>query len=224
MNSMEILRNENFKFSKNLTDKNNEVFTDIVCYLRVSNLNEESQEEIISDILRMFLDCQESDKPIESIIGEDYKQFTDNIISAMNPKVSIINKIKEYSKISVMGFCLLLTIDFIFEYLPKMIKEDFIFNYQYPIKLDTIIKYIIILVVASAIFDYIGKNSFELSRKQFSKPSKFILGAVFAIFIIFLVFLPNLTGNVVILSVNISYILGIIIIYWVYQGIKKIVK
>ena len=224
MNSMEILRNENFKFSQNLTDKNNEVFTDIVWYLRVSNLNEESQEEIISDILRMFLDCQENNKPIESIIGEDYKQFTDNIISAMNPKVSIIDKIKDYSKISIMGFCLLLTIDFIFEYLPKVIKEGFSFNYQCPIKLDTLIKYIIILVVASAIFDYIGKNSFELSTKQFSKLSNFILGAVFAIFSIFLALLPRLMGNIVIFSVNISYILGIIVIYWAYQGIKKIAK
>ncbi|BCZ47301.1 membrane protein [Clostridium gelidum] len=224
MNSLKMLRNENLKFSQNLTHKDNEVFTDIVCYLRVSNIAEESQEEIISDILRMFLDCQENDKPIESIIGEDYKQFTDNIISAMNPKVSIINKIKEYSKIAIMGFCILLTIDFVFEYLPKIIKEGFNFNYQYPIELVTIIKFIIIIVVASAIFDYIGRSSFELSRKHFSKLSKFVLGAGFATFSIFLAFLPKLTGNIVILSVNISYIIGIIVIYWAYQGIKKIVK
>lgn len=224
MNSMEMLRNENLRFSENLTDRNNKIFTDIVIYLRVSNLNEESQEEIISDILRMFLDCQENDKPIENMIGQDYKQFTDNIILAMNPKVSIMNKVKEYSKIAIMGFCILLTIDFIFEYLPKMIKEGFNLNYQYPIELGTIIKYIIIMIVACAIFDYIGKNSFELSKKHFSKLSKFIIGAVFAAFSIFLALLPKLTGNIVILSVNISYILGIIVIYWAYQGIKKAVK
>lgn len=224
MKNIEVIRKENFEFSKGLTTENDKVFTDIVCYLRVSNLNEENQEEIISDILRMFLDCQENDKPIASIIGENCKQFIDNIISAVNPKVSIINKIKEYSKIAIMGFCILLTIDFIFGYLPKMIKEGFNFNYQYPIELGTIIKFVIIIAVASAIFDYIGRNSFELSRKHFSKLSKFILGAVFATFSIFLAFLPKLTGNIVILSVNISYILGIIVIYWAYQGIKKIVK
>ena len=224
MNSMEMLRNENLRFSENLTDRNNKIFTDIVIYLRVSNLNEESQEEIISDILRMFLDCQENDKPIENMIGQDYKQFTDNIILAMNPKVSIMNKVKEYSKIAIMGFCILLTIDFIFEYLPKMIKEGFNLNYQYSIELGTIIKYIIIMIAACAIFDYIGKNSFELSKKHFSKLSNFIIGAVFAAFSIFLALLPKLTGNIVILSVNISYILGIIVIYWAYQGIKKAVK
>ena len=224
MNSMEMLRNENLRFSENLTDRNNKIFTDIVIYLRVSNLNEESQEEIISDILRMFLDCQENDKPIENMIGQDYKQFTDNIILAMNPKVSIMNKVKEYSKIAIMGFCILLTIDFIFEYLPKMIKEGFNLNYQYPIELGTIIKYIIIMIVACAIFDYIGKNSFELSKKHFSKLSNFIIGAVFAAFSIFLALLPKLTGNIVILAVNISYILGIIVIYWAYQVMKKAVK
>ncbi len=222
MKNIEIIRNENIEFSKSLTNENDKIFTDIVCYLRVSNLNEETQEEIISDILRMFLDCQDNGKPIESVIGENYKEFTDNIISAMNPKFSIINKIKYYSSISIMGFCILLTIDFVFECLPKMIEEGF--NYRYQVELGTIIKYIIIIAVASSIFNYIGKNSFKLSKKQFSKLSKFILGAGFAAFIIFLALLPRLTGNIVILYVNIAYILGIIVTYWGYQGIKKIAK
>lgn len=224
MKNIEIIRNENIEFSKSLTNENNKIFTDIVCYLRVSNLNEENQEEIISDILRMFLDCQDNDKPIESVIGENYKEFTDNIISAMNPQFSIISKIKEYFIITIMGFCILLTIDFISEYLPKMIKEGFSFNYQYPIESATIIRCIIIIVAASSIFNYIGKNSFKLSKKQFSKLSKFILGAGFAAFSIFLALLPRLTGNIVILYVNITYILGIIVTYWGYQGIKKIAK
>lgn len=224
MKNVEILRKENIEFGKSLIKENNKVFTDIVCYLRVSNLNEENQEEIISDIIRMFLDCQENDKPIESVIGNDYKQFTDNIILAMNAKFSIINKIKEYCTIAIMGFCILLTIDFVFLYLPKMIKEGFNFNYQYPIELDTIIRCIVIIVVSCAIFDYIGKNSFELSKKHFSKLSNFIFGASVATFIMFLALLPKLTGNIVILSVNIIYIIGIIVIYWGYQGIKKIVK
>lgn len=224
MNKVENMKKENLRFSQNLTKKNNEVFTDIVCYLRVSNLTPENQEEVISDILRMFLDCQENNKSIESVIGEDYRQFTDDVILSINPKLSIIHKVKEYSSIAIMGFCLLVTINFIFEYLPMMIKEGFNFNYQYPIELGTIINCIIILFVASAIFNYIGKNSFELSNKNFSKLSKFVLGASFTTFIIFLAFLHKLTGNIIILSVNISYILGIISIYWIYQVIKKIVK
>lgn len=224
MENLKIIKKENIEFSKSLTKENDEVFTNIVCYLRVSNLNEESQEEIIGDILRMFLDCQENDKTIDIVIGKDYKEFTDNIILATNPKFSILNKIKEYFSITIMGLCLLLTIDFIFVYLPKMINEGFNLNYQYPIELSTIIKCIIIIVVASTIFDYIGKNSFELSTKHFPKLSNFMLGAGIAAFILFLAILPNLTGNIVILSVNIAYILGVIVIYWVYQIIKKVVK
>jgi len=224
MENLKIIRKENIEFSKSLTKENDTVFTNIVCYLRVSNLNEESQEEIIGDILRMFLDCQENDKTIDSVIGKDYKEFTNNILLATNPKSSILNKVKEIFNIAIMGFSLLLTIDIIFVYLPKMIKEGFNFNYQYPIELGTIIKCIIIIVVASTIFDYIGKNSFKLSIKHFSKLANFIFGAGVAIFIIFLAILPKLTGNIVILSVNIAYILCIIVIYWVYQGIKKIVK
>lgn len=224
MKNIEMLRKENVKFSESLTKQNDKVFTDIVCYLRVSELSEENQEEIISDILRMFFDCQENDKPIETITGDDYKKFTDDIISAMNPKRSIFNKVKEYVNIAIMGFCILLTIDFVFEYLPKMIKKGFSLNSQYPIELGTIVKFIIIIIAASAIFDYIGKNSFELSKRHFSKLSNFMFGASFAVFIIFLALLPKLTGNIVILYVNIIYILGIIAIYWGYQGVKKIIK
>lgn len=224
MKNIELIRKENIEFSKSLTKENDTIFTDIVCYLRVSDLSEESQEEIISDILRMFLDCQEGGKPIESVIGNDYKEFTDSIIVAVNPNISVFDKIKEYLAMVIMVFCLLLTIDFVFEYIPKIIKEGFSINNQYPVTLSTVIKYLIIMVVACAIINYIGKNSFKLSQKHFSILSNFILGAGVAIFIIFLAFLPKLIGNIVILSVNVMYVIGIITIYWTHKLIKKVAK
>ena len=54
MSKAERERKENFELSKSLTKENDEIFTDIVCYLRVSDLTEEDQEEIISDILGCF--------------------------------------------------------------------------------------------------------------------------------------------------------------------------
>ena len=104
---------ENLKLSKSLTEENDGILTDIVCYLRVSNLSDEEQEEIISDILRMFLDWQEEGKTVESMLGEDYKRFADNIIAAVNPKKNIFKRIKKYFVILVEFSCFMLTIDFI---------------------------------------------------------------------------------------------------------------
>ena len=54
MSSIAQKRKENNKISENLTEENLKIYTDFVCYLRVSDLTEEEEEEIISDVLLMF--------------------------------------------------------------------------------------------------------------------------------------------------------------------------
>ncbi len=223
MSSVEMDRKENNKLSENLTKKNDKIFTDIVCYLRVSDISEKEQEEIISDILRMFLDWQEEGKSVESMVGEDYKKFTKNIISAVNPKKSVFKKIKEYLGIAVEGFCILLTIDLIFIYLPKILaKGNFNLNFTYDYELPMLIRFLIILIMACAVVNYICKNSFELSEKRFSKLANFIFGGSVVGIIIFLALLSKLVKPVVIISINIRYVLGIIAIYWACKGMKKV--
>ena len=93
MSKVDMECKENLELSKSLTKENNEIFTNIVVYLRMSDLSGEEIEEIISDILRMFLDCQQEGKSIESMVGgEDYKKFTEDIISALNPKKTVSKK------------------------------------------------------------------------------------------------------------------------------------
>lgn len=220
MNSTEISRKENYELSKNLSAENDLIFTDIVCYLRVSDIGEEDQEEIISDILRMFLDWQEEGKSVESMIGENFKKFADNIILAVNPKRSILKKVKEYLDILIEGFCILLTIDFVFSYLPRMVKGNLYLSYEFTA--GWLMGVLIIVAVASLLVNYICKNSFELSKKRHSKLENFIFGCSFAIFNIFLVLISILLKDVVIASINIFYVIGIIMVYWIYKGVKKI--
>jgi hypothetical protein len=69
----------------------------------------------------MFLDCQQEGKSIESMVGgEDYKKFTEDIISAMNPKKTVSKKVKKYLPVVVGMFFVLLTMNFVFLNLSKL--------------------------------------------------------------------------------------------------------
>ncbi|MBU3135322.1 hypothetical protein KPL39_03465 [Clostridium gasigenes] len=223
MSKAERDRKENFKLSKGLMEENNRIFTDIVCYLRVSNISEEEQEEIISDILRMFLDWQEEDKSVESMVGKDYKKFSENIISAIQPKKSMLKTIKGYLGIIGEGFCIMFTIDFIFLYFPKFVKGNFEFNFTYDYTLAMLLRALITVTIACIFIQYIGKNTFEISKKQFSKLANFIFGCSLGGLMVLLILLSKL-NHIVIFSVNIRYIIGAIVVYWVYKVVKKIIK
>lgn len=224
MSKAEKERKENFELGKSLMEENGIIFTDIVCYLRVSDINEEEQEDIISDILRMFLDWQEEGKSIENMVGENYKKFTDDIISAVNPKKDIFKKTKEYLVILVGFSCLMLTIDFIFLYLPKLLKGNLDYNITYNYTLGMLINTLYILIIATTVVTYIGKNSFELSKKHSSKLQNFIFGCSAAGLIILSIVLSMTLRHIVILSINIRFVLGIIVVYWIQKGVKKIMK
>lgn len=221
MNKIVQLRKENNKLGETLNKENDLIFTDIVCYLRASEVSEYDQEEIINDILNMFLYWQQQGKSVKSMIGYDYKGFADNVIYAVNPKKSYLNKIKEYVQIFLEGFCIMLTIDFAFLYLPKLLKGNL--NLTYDLTVDMLIRSIIIVTIAYSVVQYICKNSFELSnQKKFSKTHNFIFGLSIALIIIILVLISILLNKKVIIGINIFYAIGIMIIYWGYKAIKKI--
>jgi len=228
MSKAERERKENFELGKSLTKENNEILTNIVCYLRVSDLTEEDQEEIISDILRMFLDCEAEGKSIASMVGEDYKQYTESIISAVNPNKTVYQKVKEYLPAIVGMFFVLLTIDFTFSNLPKFLKGNFDFNLPYNYTLDMLIKTLMITIIATTMVTYIGKKGFELSRIRNSRRKHFIFqfsaGGLFMLFLITSVVLQRTLSNIVIMSINIQFVIAIIIVFWIYVLVKRVMK
>jgi Uncharacterized protein conserved in bacteria len=220
MQSVKSIRKENNQFSKKLSKENEIIYTDIVCYLRVSNLTDMQQEEIVSDILSMFLDWEKQDKKIKDMIGEDYKKFTDDIIAAVNPQKSIFQKSKEYLLILIHALCYMLTIDFLFLYLPSIIKGNLDLVYDYS--LDMALRSLLILIIAISVVNYIGRNSFGLSKKPISKFVRFLVGCCVGGIIIISVFLSKTLNNIILLSINIQYILAIIIVFWLYKSLERI--
>ncbi|ACL74604.1 DUF1048 domain-containing protein [Ruminiclostridium cellulolyticum] len=219
MLSLESLRNENNRFSEKLNKENRDIYTDIVCYLRVSYLTDVQQEEIISDILSMFFDWEKQGKKVKDMIGEDYKKFADDIINAVNPHKSILEKSKEYLFIILEAFCYMFTIDFLF-LLPKIIKGNLHLMYDYS--LDMALRSLLILIVAVSVINYIGRNSFSLRKKAISKPTRFLIGCCVGGFFIISAFLPKALSHIIFLSINIRYVIAITVVFWIYKAIRRI--
>ncbi|MBE6053894.1 MAG: hypothetical protein E7212_08265 [Clostridium sartagoforme] len=220
MSSIAQKRKDNNKISKNLTEENIKIYTDFVCYLRVSDLREEEQEEIISDVLLMFLQWQQEGKSIENMVGGNLKKFADDTIAAVNPHKTMIKKIIENLGIIIECFCIMLTIDFVFLYLNKVIKGNT--NISYDFDLSMLFRGVIFISLAFYIINYIGKNSFDLSRKgKHSKLSNFIFGVCIAGLIIFTTLISKVLSGKVIFSLNIIYVAVVIGVYWFYRGVRK---
>jgi len=227
MSKVDMECKENLELSKSLTKENNEIFTNIVVYLRMSDLSGEEIEKIISDILRMFLDCQQEGKSIESMVGgEDYKKFTEDIISAVNPKKTVSKKVKKYLPVVVGMFFVLLTMNFVFLNLSKLLKGNLDFKLPYNCTLYMLINAIMIVIIAFTMVNYIGKNSFELTKIRVSRRKHYIFrlsaGGLFILYILCSLLLKRTLSNIVILSINIRFIIGIIVVFWTYVVVKKV--
>lgn len=216
------MQDENKLLIGSLNKEDKEIYTDIVCYLNVSNLSDPEREEITSDILGMFLSWEKQNKRVKDMIGEDYKQFADDIITAVNPRRNLLQKGKEIAWIVFEALGLLLTIDFAFLYFPEIIKGNLSMSYDYSLAMA--VKELLILVVAIELVNYIGKNSFKLSQKRLSRISRFIIGCCFGGFLIFTVFLSKAWGQIFLFSVNIRIVIAIIAAFWVYMIIRRLFR
>ena len=77
------LLRENNKSEKGLPKDASEILTDIVVYLRSSNLSMYNQELIRRDITQMLIEGDERGEFAKDVIGEDYEVFCDMLIAAL---------------------------------------------------------------------------------------------------------------------------------------------
>ena len=83
----QLLR-ENNAFERALTPEFNQVLTDMVVYLRSAPVSEYNQELVRRDIGRMFLDARRRGDSPADVIGEDYRQFCDQVLAEV-PRLTV---------------------------------------------------------------------------------------------------------------------------------------
>ena len=82
--SAKPLIKENNRLREKLNPHNKEVYEDILVYIRLNYTSEDEEtEEILNDLLIHTVQAQRDGKNIESVTGEDYKEYAASIIQEL---------------------------------------------------------------------------------------------------------------------------------------------
>ena len=153
----EILKANNER-EELINEENDKVLTDMICYLRGSNISEYEQELVRADIIEMVLDAQERGENINSVFGGNYKEICDNIIAEL-PQKTTKQKVLEGVNIVFMCMWIVGAILVVKQLIIGMAKEPR--NFVFTLSTGDILNSLIIIIASVGIVQYICKNSFD---------------------------------------------------------------
>lgn len=201
-----ILNRQNNELDKKLVPENQTIMTDMVCYLRVANISDYDQELVRHDLLEIVLSAQERGEEISAVIGDDYKQFCDEIIASL-PEKSKKSKWLDFVDtimlcLSVLGLIHLVLSKDSFQVFKHLItgKKD---NFMISFTIGDIISYVIILAASFAIVHYIGKTSFKSVAQNTGRVKRFIVGGAIGVGIMGGFILINALGRQTMFQVHV---------------------
>ncbi len=106
MNAQDMIELNNKK-RELLTPENEVAYSDMLVYLRLSNVPEQQMEELLLEILDHLIEAQAENKNAYDIFGDNLQSYCDELISALPTQTKL-------EKASLIGFSisLLLAIQF----------------------------------------------------------------------------------------------------------------
>lgn len=193
----------NNELDKQVSTENQEAFTDMVCYLRGANISVYHQEVIRQDLLEMILSAQKRGENIQTVIGEDYKVFCDDVIASLPPR-NMKEKAIEFFDIICWCLCILGTINIVISNETITLIRNLIvgkpLNFEISFSIWSVISTGIIIAAAFVIVEVILRNSFKVGKKEnVSRMKTFFIGAGCMVVFIFLAWI----GKGTLFTVNI---------------------
>lgn len=160
-NKIRELRKENNRLDGKLNKEYQDVLTDMIVYIRGSKINEYKQELVYQDLVTMMLDAQERKQGVKELIGEDYKEFCDNILSEI-PEETKEEKYIARIRNGLLYFSVIFSI-----FLLMKVKDIIVGNITFkevPITLGELISGFLLIVIAILMVEYISKYSFKMEK------------------------------------------------------------
>ncbi len=206
-----ILNRQNNKLDELISDENQEVFTDIICYLRNSDLSDYNIEVVRNDITTMVLDGQKRGDSIEQVIGGDYREFCDSIIDTF-PKKTLIEKLLETTDLICFCMAILLTIHLLLsketiDIIKNLVTKQPI-DFTYTISLGTVMGMVAIMIAAVLLVKAILDNIF--SGKEKKKP----VGSMVLFAVIIALLIASVFVKMPLFSINILVAIAMIIVLY----------
>ena len=196
----ELLKKNN-ENEKNILEENDEIYTNMIVYLRGANISEYNQEKVREDLIAMILDGQERGDDIQKVIGENYKEICDEIIAEI-PKKTV--------KENVM-YALMLTLDIVWIVGIISVIKTLIFilaqnskDMTFVFSLGDLISWGMIVFVAYLVVYYICSTTFREKERETNKVLSFIIIWFVCCIILCAIILPSLLIKVTIFSVHIG--------------------
>lgn len=153
----ELLKKNNTR-EKAIFKSNNDIYTNMIVYLRGSDLTEYDQEVVRADIIELILDGQQRGDDIQKVMGGQYKEICDEIIGVM-PKKTKKELTLEYVVISLNALWILGVIALVKNLITNVISEEN--QMVFVLTLGDMTNVAIIIFVANIIIWYVTQTVFE---------------------------------------------------------------
>ncbi|MPW26854.1 hypothetical protein GC105_13795 [Alkalibaculum sp. M08DMB] len=198
----EILKKNNNR-EEFISEENQEIYTNMVVYLRGSDLTEYNQEIVREDLIELILDGQQRGDNIQKVMGGKYKEICDEVIDAM-PKKTKKDKIVEVIGTSLNSLWILGVIAVIKNLAVSLISKTFEFNFIMSI--GDIITTILIIILSNAVVWFISRTA--LNEKQTNKKVSFLKTWVVLLVVFAAIILPSIYFDTT--ALNIPLIIAVI--------------
>lgn len=170
------LLKENNESCKQLNAESDNILTDIVVYIRGTNISDYQQELVRRDITQMLLEGEHRGDSVQDVIGEDYKSFCDSVVAEV-PKPEFKDKVLSF----IGNGCLYLTVLFTIGFCSSLI--DVLFGKiswpYFPVTAGNIVTTIVIICSVIGLFNLIVNNSFNHDFFQGKKIRSIIFAILF---------------------------------------------
>jgi DNA-binding ferritin-like protein (Dps family) len=156
------------KASENLSEENKNIFTDIVVYIRMSNIKIKDSEEFLQQILDSFLNAEQQGVSIENVLGTpDIKHYCEDIVNTYKSSYNYLSLCSDYVMHAGSILIILSIINYISQNLIIIIKYGFNdFTFHLNFSLGMLFQYLLISLIIIIIFSYAKKTCFKQPIKS----------------------------------------------------------
>lgn len=110
-------------YTDQLKDEYKEVFAQVETYVSTQNVDDDTVEANMGELLDTFLNAQKDEKPVEEIVGNDIESFCKNFCSEFGWGNKAMNIIEKWRNVAWLIF-ILETLDVIFILIGVLLGED----------------------------------------------------------------------------------------------------
>ena len=204
------LMRENNVFERALSQEFNQVLTDMVVYLRSAPVSEYNQELVRRDIGRMFLDAQRRGDSPADVIGEDYRQFCDQVLAEV-PRLTVRERVLDGLSTSLVCLGAWGVIWLVNRGVRGLFLSDGTAAGGWPdipVTVGDLLATVLILVAAGYLFYSVSLSAFSASSTSLLIKTFLLLAVLLLVNRVFTESLVRLHFGVVLAGVALCFVLG----------------